>query len=76
MSFYDKCRIERYKKIHNDQEQKKRLCQWYENLFKEMKNGECDERRHEERTKLDLNQSRNETIKVWILGSLKTKTKI
>ena len=49
--------------MHNEQEKNKRLYQWYENLFDEIKNGECDERTHAERTKLDLNQSINDIIK-------------
>ena len=41
-----------------------------------MKKGECDEITHAERTKLDLNRSRNEIIKTNVLGALKMKLKI
>ena len=41
-----------------------------------MKNGECDERKHAERTELDLDRSENDTIKAWTLGALKMKRKL
>ena len=41
-----------------------------------MKNGEHNERTHAERTKSDLDQSKNDTIKVCILGALKMKRKL
>ena len=62
--------------MHNEQERNKRLSQWHENLFDEMKNGECNERTHVERTKLDLNRSKNDIIKAWRFGTLKIERKI
>ena len=44
--------------MYNEQEQMKRLSQRYKNLFDDIKNGECDERTHAERMKLDLDLSK------------------
>ena len=38
-----------------------------------MENGECDERKYVERTELDFDRSDNETIKFWMLGTIKMK---
>ena len=41
-----------------------------------MINGECEARRHTERTKLDIDRAQNENIKAWALGALKMKMKL
>lgn len=71
--FYNEHWVDRWNALHTEEEQKKRLSQWCENIFDEMKNGECDERKHAERTELDIDRSENDTIKAWTLGALKMK---
>ena len=38
-SFYHKCCINRCEILHDEEEQKKRLSQWYENVFNKMESG-------------------------------------
>ena len=63
MKFYNEHWVNRHNAFHNEKEQKKRLSQWHVNLFDEMKNGEYNETKYEERTELDLDRSDNNTIK-------------
>ena len=46
------------------------------NVFDEMMNGESEATRHVERTKLDIDQDQNESIRSWTLGALKMKRKL
>ena len=41
-----------------------------------MENGESEARRCVERTKLDIHRAPNESIRSWILGTLKMKRKL
>ena len=41
-----------------------------------MENGESEERRHSERTRLDMNRSTNEHVRSWMLGVFKMKRKL
>ena len=59
----------------DEEEQKKRLTQWCGKVFDEM-NGEIEARRHVERTNLDDDRCKNETIRSWILRALKLKWKL
>ena len=52
--------------MHDAEEQKKRLNQWYGNVFDEMMNREREARRNAERTKLDIDRAQNENIRYWI----------
>ena len=61
--FYNECWVDWHNALHNEEEQKNRMSQWYGNLVDEIKNGECNERTCAERTKLDLDRSKTETIK-------------
>ena len=47
-----------------------------ENAFNEIENGEIDERKHTDGTKLDLSRTNNEIIKSWTLGALKMRKRI
>ena len=46
--------------FHDEEEKKKRLTQWCKNVFNEMENGEIDEKKHANKTKLDLSRTNNE----------------
>ena len=41
-----------------------------------MENGESEERRHSERTRLDMNRQTNESIRFLMIGALKIKRKL
>ena len=62
--------------MHDEEEQKKRLIQWYGNVLNEMLNGESEVRRHVERNRLNVDRSPNESIRSWTLGALKMKRKL
>ena len=62
--------------MHEEEEQNKRLSQWYGNVLNEMTNGESEARSHVERTRLNIDQSPNESIRYWMLGELTMKRKL
>ena len=74
--FYDECWVERLKIMYDEEEQMKRLSQWYVNVLNEMANGEIEARRYVERTKLNIDRALNESIRSWTLGALKIKRKL
>ena len=76
VAFYNECWVDRYKEMHNEEEQKKILTQQYQSVFDEMMSGDSEERRNVERAKLDVNRAQNQNIRSRILGSLKMKVKL
>ena len=48
--------------MNEEEEQKKRLSQWYGNVLKEMENGENEARSYVERTRINIDQAPNESI--------------
>ena len=70
-SFVNEFWVERCKAVHEEEEPKKRLSQCHGNFLNDMMNGESEERRHVERTKLDTDRAPNESIRSWMLGQFK-----
>ena len=62
--------------MNDEEELKKRLSQWHGKLLNEMLNGESEERRWVERTKLNIDRAPNESFRSWMLGALKNKRKL
>ena len=58
----DRCNAMQHNAMHDAEEQNKRLTQWHGNVFDEI-NGENEARRHVERTNLDDDRCKNETIR-------------
>ena len=76
MLFYSECWLDRCKALHDEDKQKERLSQWYNNVLSVMENGYVSVRRHVERTKLDASVASNDSIRSWILGALKVIKKL
>ena len=68
--FYTECWVDRCKVMNDEEEQKKKLNQWYGNVLNEMLNGEST---YVERTRLNIDRSPKESIRSWILGAWKWK---
>ena len=62
--------------MHDEEEQRKILIQWYGNVLNEMANGESEARRYFERTRLNIDRAPNDSIRSWILRALKMKRKL
>lgn len=48
--------------MHDEEEQRTRLSQWYGNVLNEMLNEENEAKRHVERIRLDVYRAPNESI--------------
>ena len=59
--------------MHNGEDQKKRITQWCQRFFDEMMSRNSKEKRHAERTKLNVNRAQNENIRYWIIGASQMK---
>ena len=74
--FHTDCWVDICKEMHDEEEKKKRLSQWYGNLLNKMLNGESEARSNVERTRLNIDQAPNESIRSWTIGALKMKRKL
>ena len=71
--FFNECWIDRYNAMHDEEDKKKILTQWYEKVLNQTMDGDSEVISHAERTKLDIDRSQNENFRSWMLVALKIK---